>query len=288
MSESEEEINSHNSMCSNSNNDDNIINHDKKDKTCARMLLTNARSLMPKIDSLIDAFDSLTLNFACITETWYQGGKALREYLVEVEGAKGIRILQKNRDGRLKKKGGGVAIAFNMANCNFKQRSPTHMKREHEELCAVGKVEKIDRKVVIFLVYIPPSARAAETEALKQALTAEVAAVKIALKNPILFIAEDFNHRDVAGAVSLAEQVVQVQTSPTRGNSTIDMVYCNVQDNIIKGLILPPLQDISGRDSNHRCVYEAAAFKATRNFPWEVKMRWLRDHGREEAFDQDP
>ena len=71
------------------------------------MLLTNARSLKPKMNSLVDAFDSLALNFACITETWYQGGKALKDHLVEVEGANGIRILQKNRDGRLKKRGGG-------------------------------------------------------------------------------------------------------------------------------------------------------------------------------------
>ena len=79
------------------------------------------------------------------------------------------------------------------------------MKKEHEVICAVGKIGKIDRKVVIFLVYVPPNTRAADAELLREALTAEVAAVKIAYKNPILFVAGDFNHRDVSGAVSLAE-----------------------------------------------------------------------------------
>ena len=34
----------------------------------------------------------------------------------------GIRILQKSRDGRIRKRGGGVALAFNTSLCNFKQR----------------------------------------------------------------------------------------------------------------------------------------------------------------------
>ena len=72
-----------------------------------RCLLTNARSLMPKMDSMVDAFRSLDLNFASITETWFKGGKALSNKLTEVEGSSGIRILHKSRDGRVKKAGGG-------------------------------------------------------------------------------------------------------------------------------------------------------------------------------------
>ena len=68
--------------------------------------------MIPKIESLKDAFASLRLHFACITETWYKGGKALSDHIVEVEGASGIRILHKSRDGRDKRRGGGVAIAF--------------------------------------------------------------------------------------------------------------------------------------------------------------------------------
>lgn len=50
-----------------------------------RCLLTNARSLMPKIDLMIDAFRSLSLNFASITETWLKGGKVLANKLTEVD-----------------------------------------------------------------------------------------------------------------------------------------------------------------------------------------------------------
>ena len=46
-----------------------------KNEYAVRLLLTNARSLRPKMDSLCDAFSSLGLNMACITETWYRGGR---------------------------------------------------------------------------------------------------------------------------------------------------------------------------------------------------------------------
>ena len=70
-------------------------NSDKID-TCARFLLSNSRSLVKKTD----AFESLSLDFACITETWFKGGKALKEMITEIEGASGIRILHTSRDGR--------------------------------------------------------------------------------------------------------------------------------------------------------------------------------------------
>ena len=51
--------------------DDNGPNIDisNMNSTCTRFLLTNARSLEPKTTSLIEAFDSLNLHFAGVTET---------------------------------------------------------------------------------------------------------------------------------------------------------------------------------------------------------------------------
>ena len=40
---------------------------------------TNARSLCPKIHSLIDCFEDLQLTFATITETWLCDGEGLDE-----------------------------------------------------------------------------------------------------------------------------------------------------------------------------------------------------------------
>ena len=63
------------------------------DQSYARLLLTNPRSLLPKMDSLLDAFNSLDLHVACITETWFKGGKDLKVRLEEQEDAEGIKII---------------------------------------------------------------------------------------------------------------------------------------------------------------------------------------------------
>lgn len=43
-----------------------------KEQNCARLLLTKARSLLSKLDSLVNAFQSLDLHCAGITETWFR------------------------------------------------------------------------------------------------------------------------------------------------------------------------------------------------------------------------
>ena len=99
-----------------------------------------------------------------------------------------------------------------------------------------------------------------------------------------MIIGGDFNHRDIASAVTLAEGVTLVPTGPTRGINTINLVYTNVQDAVLESLTLPPLESRAGTASDHRCVYVAAGFPARRDFQWVVKMRRLRDPNRENAF----
>ena len=84
-------------------------------------MLTNARSLKPKLDSMVDAFESLNLDFLCVTETWFKGGKELAATIRDLQGESGISIIHKSRDGRGRTRGGGVAIAYNSNSCNFKR-----------------------------------------------------------------------------------------------------------------------------------------------------------------------
>ena len=74
---------------------------------------------MQKTEALTDAFESLKLDFACITETWFKGGRELKEMLIDIEGASGIRFDHKSRDGRGRSVGGGVAVAYNPSTCNL-------------------------------------------------------------------------------------------------------------------------------------------------------------------------
>ena len=102
---------------------DNVEINPVKNEHAVRLLLTNARWLRPKIKSLVDAFASLGLNVACITESWYKNEAQLRDHLTDLEGATGICVIHRSRDGCTKRAGGGVAVAFNTTTCNLKTRN---------------------------------------------------------------------------------------------------------------------------------------------------------------------
>ena len=54
------------------------------DSTIIKMLHTNARSLSPKIHSLLDNFRELQLDLAVVTESWLASGERLDEDLVDL------------------------------------------------------------------------------------------------------------------------------------------------------------------------------------------------------------
>ena len=169
------------------NEDDLEINENCEkydDDQCAAFLLTNARLLINRMGALADAIDSLKVDVACVTETWFKGGKKLQEGLGRLQGERGVKVLHRSRDGRRKSAGGGVAIAFNSTTCNFKQRQLGAACRQHEFVCAVGKVQKIPKKIAVFAVYIPPNLRVAEVGDVFRGLSEEIVAVKTALGDP--------------------------------------------------------------------------------------------------------
>ena len=126
-----------------------------------------------------------------------KGGKALDQRLVDLEGSAGVKFIHKSRDVRMGGLRGGVAIAFNAATCNFKKRNIKHAKKHQEILCCVGKVAKIKRSVVAFIIYVSPGMKNHEFEELKEVLAREITAAKVSYGNPISVVGGDFNHWDI-------------------------------------------------------------------------------------------
>ena len=210
--------------------------------------------------------------------------------MVDFEGKTGIRILNRPRDGRTGRNsrvGGGVSFAFNTGTCNFKIRQLKIIGREFEVLCTVGKIGKVERNVIVFTVYIPPGIAAATFERLVEGLAAEVLAAKGSYKNPIVVVNGDMNHKDLLSGLQEVEDFQVVKTGPTRGNSTIDLVYLNCPEAVTERLNAPPLTTPAGISSDHGCVYVGLSFPPTKNFEWVNLMRRTRDANREAAFATD-
>lgn len=112
------------------------------------------------MNSLIDMISELELSFPAVTETGFKRGMQLKQELGDIEQATGIKVLYRNRDGRKKTRGGGVALAFRTGACPFKERK---IKKAKTLKSSVGNVGRINRKVVVFVLYIPPNTTASQT-----------------------------------------------------------------------------------------------------------------------------
>lgn len=90
-----------------------------------KLLLTNARSLSPKINSLQTYFESHELDVALVTESWLRSGEMLDRDVIDLEWGTNLKIIYKNRQktaaGR-RKVGGGVSIIYDKNKCNLKER----------------------------------------------------------------------------------------------------------------------------------------------------------------------
>ena len=83
---------------------------------------TNARSVCPKINSLIDNIEELDAAFAVLTETWLADGKTLEEDKQDLLLGAGLSLLCKNRKPDHRGVAyGGVGLFFKEDLCNFTQ-----------------------------------------------------------------------------------------------------------------------------------------------------------------------
>ena len=138
-------------VSSNAFSQDEFNDYDKKKYTAIKYMLTNARSLSPKIISLVQCFEEMALDVAIITESWLASGTELEEDLSELEYGTDLSLIYKNRpvrpSSRRRTAGGGVAIIFNKNRCKFKEKRIRSSK--YEIVCAVGRIQGVERRIMV-------------------------------------------------------------------------------------------------------------------------------------------
>ena len=84
------------------------------------VLLTNARSIRNKIQSLIVKFNELSTHVALISETWLGRNKGTNAELAGVEKSEDIGLIRRDRVLR----GGGVCVMYDNNRAHFKEYEP--------------------------------------------------------------------------------------------------------------------------------------------------------------------
>ena len=136
---------------------DNMCDEAENKNELISFLNTNARSLCPKIESLLDNFNELECCFGVVTETWLKDGELLEDQLRDLQDGHGISVLYKNRkpNGRGVAHG-GVCILTRDSRVRA-TRLRFHNSGGFEVVGAVCKVNGHKRKFIVIACYMPPS-----------------------------------------------------------------------------------------------------------------------------------
>ena len=119
-------------------------------------------------------------------------------------------LVRSDRRGVAKDRGGGVAAYVNDRWCSQINVKKSYCDNNIEYFafnCRPLYLPREFNKLTLVLVYIPPD----EDES----------------PNSAIIVLGDFNHCDFQGKVPTYEQTVNC---PTRDNSTLDKMYCNIND----------------------------------------------------------
>ena len=151
--------------------------------------LANARSLMPKLQSLIDYFDEYGLAFSVMTETWIQGGRETNKSINDMLDGSHIGLIRRDRG----KRGGGVAIAYDTRRAKLKKYVVQN--NRFEIVCAHGKINNNSRRIAIFAVYLPPKQTTSATKEVESCIADSILKLKSESKDPLIIVAGDLKER---------------------------------------------------------------------------------------------
>ena len=237
-----------------SNPDSSSVTDNIKKYTSLAFSLSNARSLAKKVDSMIDMFRERTLSFAMITETWFKNDRYTNRELENISSAEKIEFICKNRSNN--KRGGGVAIAYDSTKASFKKLQIQENK--FELVGAVGKINNLGRKCIIFALYIPPNLCADKTKSLLRCLGNAIEQVKQDYIDPMIIIGGDTNKRDLQPALDDFPDIILQQTGPTRGTATLDVVATNFSSKLALETFFPLETYDSASTSDHLSIIGTA------------------------------
>lgn len=215
-----------------------------------------------------------------LTETWFYDCAALDNLMCDASSGEGIRFLNfcRKRKGR-QNIGGGVSIAFK---ADRVKASEFKMKRSgHEIVAARIKLTNNTRPMFVLAVYASTRLNATKARELLTLVNDAIHKIKSTNGNPYILIAGDFNNWPEERAFEDFDDIITIQTPPTRGSATLDITATSFNHHLVKASVLPPLRnDESETDSDHRVIlYE---FSLSHRHEFEKISFWRRNMRRRE------
>lgn len=202
------------------------------------IILSNARSILPKFDELCALVSAERPDVIGISETWLTD--AIDSSLISMPG------FTLFRDDRLLRKGGGTCLwardSLDPRRIMFQNKPQTIeatciTMRRHTLLC--------------ICVYIPPSLIRDDKDAILNYLTISTDEYLASHQNANVIIMGDFNDFDVE-ELSSALGLINVVADPTRNDSRLDHIL--LSDDLLCKYTIPAIVGPPLSTSDHNCV----------------------------------
>ena len=242
-------------------------------KNTLTVINTNARSLCPKIDSLIACFEELDADIAVVTETWFKDGRKLDDDLSDLELGAGLACVTLNRDPNPATgvAHGGVAVLSRKAVGSFKKIDSGIDNPEcFEVLPVIGNLRGTVRKIVILAVYMPPNYNVPKANRCHDYIENVLISIRNKYRDPHIIVAGDFNQWPIQQALAEFVDLREVLVGPTRGDRSIDRIFSNMGRSVTHSGTVPPLETEAtvAAQSDHKVAYMTATLPRREAFEW--------------------
>ena len=213
----------------------------------------------------------MDLDLTIITESWLASGTRLEDELLELELGTGLSVVYKNRpvgpSSRRRTAGGGVAIIYNKQRFKLKERRV--IGNSFELVCAKGKINGLDRMLVVIGLYIPPKTTVGQLSELRSIISDLVLQEKAASRDPLFILGGDMNRRDLGQSFGDFNDFFEICHGPTRENEKLDKTFTNFEQQYLETLVCPPLQTATGVKSDHSCIVSQLCTPRLYKAKWE-------------------
>lgn len=211
--------------CDDTSDEEDAPEDNKNDGTKINIINTNARSLCPKIDSLIDCFEEMNVTLGVVTEMWLADGESLDRDVQDLAKGAGLGMICLNR--RPNDRGvahGGVAVIHNMSTCTL-SRIDLPNPGEFEVLVTLSNLPGHSRKLITIACYLPPNYHVQRGRDALDHIKNVVLEVKRRYKDPFVLVTGDFNQWPVQDALQEFPDLREEAVGPTRNDRCIDRIF---------------------------------------------------------------
>ena len=217
------------------------------------------------LESLYDCFTEKLVDFAFLTETWFQDGRDLQQHVRRLEDQYSLGCIARNRDraannGRLY---GGVAFLYKKSNCTFSE-FPLNNPDGFELLAVVGRVHGIKEKIFCLTAYTPPNITPVRAKQMLEFMSDVIGEGKRQFQGCTIVVAGDYNQWPVQDIIEEHPNLTEVNHGPTQGDKSIDRTMVNFGRSVVESKSLRPLETGEGSASDHRIAWLKAEFKVVK------------------------